>query len=256
MDKGDEIRDFVKKRYGEIAAKRASCCTPSCCSPSNIDQARAIGYKDEDIESIPPEAADMGLGCGNPTALAGLKEGEVVLDLGSGGGIDVFLAAKKVGASGKVIGIDMTDEMLERAISTALRHGYENVEFRKGRIENLPVEDASIDVIISNCVVNLAADKLAVYRESYRVLKNGGRLLISDLVTDGEIPDDVKKSYEAWAQCIAGALERQEYIETIKRAGFTDVRIVGDHPFCEPAMDERLRGKIISIQVEAGKAAG
>ena len=252
----DEVEDFVRKRYGKIAAERTSCCPGSCCSSNSRQQAKAMGYTDEDIKAIPPEASAMGLGCGNPTALAGLKEGEVVLDLGSGGGIDVFLAARRVGASGHVIGVDMTDEMLEAATTTARQHGYENVEFRKGQIDDLPVEDGSVDVIISNCVVNLAPDKLAVYAEALRVLKPDGRLLISDLVTDGEIPEDIRKSFDAWAACIAGALERQEYLDTISRAGFEDIRIVSEQAYGEPGMDERLKGKIISIQVEAHKTIG
>jgi SAM-dependent methyltransferase len=256
MSKAERIREHVRKRYGQFASKRSTCCPGSCCAGDTAEQAKAIGYTDDDLRAIPPEAAAMGLGCGNPAALAGIKEGEVVLDLGSGGGIDVFLAARRVGASGRVIGVDMTDEMVEKAQATALRHGYKNVEFRKGQIEGLPVEDQSVDVIISNCVVNLAPDKLAVYKEAFRILRDDGRLLIADLVTDGEIPEDVRKSFDAWAGCIAGALERQEYLETIRRAGFADVRIVREHAYGEPDMDERLAGKLVSVQVEARKTTG
>lgn len=251
MKEEKEIKQFVKKRYGEIASK-GSCCSPSCCSIDMLELAKAIGYSVEEIKSIPSEAV-MGLGCGNPTALAELKEGETVLDLGSGGGVDVFLAAKKVGANGHVIGVDMTEEMVRKARETANRYEYENVEFRIGEIENLPVEDNSVDVIISNCVVNLAPDKLAVYEEAFRVLKPGSRILISDLVTKGEIPEDIRRSFEAWAGCIAGALERQEYLDTIKKAGFRNVNVVAEHIFDESGVDERLKGKIISIKVKAYK---
>jgi len=246
-----EIKKFVKKRYAEIASKGGSC-SPSC-SARIVKQARAIGYTDEEIRSIPPEAAVMGLGCGNPTAVAGLKEGETVLDLGSGGGLDVFLAAQKVEENGHVIGIDMTEEMIEKARQTANQHGYKNVEFRIGEIENLPIEDKSIDVIISNCVINLSSDKLTVFKEAFRVLKSGGRMLISDLVTEGELPEDIKRSFDAWAGCIGGALEKQEYLDTIKKTGFRHVNVVAEHSFGEPGMDDRLKGKIISVKVEVYK---
>lgn len=247
-----EIKKFVKDRYGEIASKGDSCC-PSCCCPADLaQQAKSMGYSEEEIKSL-PEGAVMGLGCGNPTALAELKEGETVLDLGSGGGLDVFLAAQKVGQRGRVIGVDMTAEMIEKARENAKKAGYESVEFRLGDIENLPVEDDTIDVIISNCVINLSPDKLATYKEAFRVLKSGGRILISDLVTEGELPEDVRRSFEAWAECIAGALEKQEYLQTIRKAGFRDVVIAAQHTYDEPGMDDRLRGKITSIQVAAYK---
>ncbi|GFP34140.1 arsenite methyltransferase, partial [Candidatus Hakubella thermalkaliphila] len=169
-----------------------------------------------------------GLGCGNPTALAGLKEGEAVLDLGSGSGIDVFLASKKVGDTGLVIGVDMTEDMVGKARAIASQFGYQNVEFMLGEIENLPVKDNFIDVIISNCVINLSTNKLKSYQEAFRVLKPGGRVLISDLVTEGEIPEDIKRSFPAWAGCIAGAMEKQEYLNTIKKAGFRVVAIVSE----------------------------
>ena len=252
MDQAREIKEFVRDRYGEIASSDESCC-PSCSSgPDPIKQAMAIGYSCAEIESVAASAV-MGLGCGNPTALAGLKGGETVLDLGSGGGLDVFLAAQRVGRNGYVIGVDMTQEMVERARRAARLHGYENVEFRLGEIENLPVESDSVDVIISNCVVNLSPNKAAVYREAFRVLKPGGRMLISDLVTEGELPEEIRRSFEAWAECVAGALEREAYLETIRRAGFQDVAIVAEHPFDEPGMNEALKGKIISVQVRAHK---
>jgi SAM-dependent methyltransferase len=248
-----EIKDAVKKRYSQIAEEGVSCC-PTCgpCGSDVIEQAKAIGYSEEELEAI-PKSAVMGLGCGNPTALADLKEGETVLDLGAGAGIDVFLAAKKVGERGRVVGVDMTEEMIKKANETAKEHGYENVEFRLGEIENLPVEDASVDVIISNCVINLSPDKLRTYQEAHRVLKPGGRILISDLVTEGELPDDVKKSFDAWAGCIAGALEKSEYLDTIKKAGFKNVSVVSQNTFYESGLDERLVGKITSVKVKANK---
>lgn len=247
-----EIKEFVKDRYGKMASGDSSCC-PTCGSPADLAElAKSMGYSEEEIASS-PEGAVMGLGCGNPTALAELEEGETVLDLGSGGGLDVFLASKRVGEGGHVIGVDMTEEMVQRAEETAKSHGYKNVEFRVGDIEKLPVEDDSIDVIISNCVINLSPDKLATYKEAFRVLKPGGRILISDLVTEGELPEEVRQSFEAWAACIAGALEKREYLETITKAGFRDVEIVREHVYSDPGMDERLGGRIISVQVKAHK---
>ena len=195
----------------------------------------------------------MGLGCGNPTALADLREGETILDLGAGAGIDVFLAANKVGSGGYVIGVDMTEEMIKKANKTAKKHGYKNVEFRVGEIENLPVEDNSVDVIISNCVINLSPDKLRTYKEAHRVLKPGGRILISDLVTEGELPEKIRRNLDAWAGCIAGALEKRKYIETIRKAGFRDVKIVSQNTFYESELNDILRGKITSVKVKAYK---
>jgi len=255
MDK-EKIKEHVKKRYGEIAKAECSscssgCCSSSCCSSPPKYVAWKIGYSPDDIESVPDDSV-LGLGCGNPVALASLKEGETVLDLGSGGGIDVFLAAKKVGSNGKVIGVDMTEEMVASAEASALKHGYKNVEFRLGEIENLPVEDETVDVIISNCVINLAPDKLKVFQEAYRVLKPSGRLMVSDLVTEGKLPEEIRKSYAAWAGCIAGALEKSAYLETIKRAGFKNVKIVSKKAYTIDVSKE-LRGKITSVQVEAYK---
>ena len=199
-----------------------------------------------------PEDAFMGLGCGNPTALADLKEGETVLDLGSGGGIDVFLAAVKVGLSGKAIGVDMTPKMVELATRNAQAGGFANVEFRLGEIEDLPVEDNSVDAIISNCVINLSPDKLRVFKEAYRVLKPGGRIMVSDIVTDGELPEEVRQDPEAWAGCIAGAMDRGDYLEAIRRAGFERVEVVGEQAYDEMG-DPRLDGKVFSVQVRAFK---
>jgi len=251
--KKEEIKKFVKERYSRIAEKGDSCC--SACGPCGtdvIEQAKRIGYSEEELKNI-PESALMGLGCGNPTALADLKEGETVLDLGAGAGIDVFLAANKVGLRGFVIGVDMTEEMIKRANEVAKKSGYKNVEFRLGEIEKLPVEDNSVDLIISNCVINLSPDKLKTYQEAYRVLKPGGRVLISDLVTEGKLPEAIRKSFDAWAGCIAGALERKEYLDTIKKAGFKDVSIVSQNIFHEPGLNDKLVGKIISVKVRAYK---
>lgn len=254
--KEKEIKDFVKERYSKIANKTdSSSC--SCCSGTEMDgiimQAKAVGYSDEEIKSIPADAI-FGLGCGNPTALAEIEKGETVLDLGSGGGIDVFLAANKVGDAGKVIGVDMTKEMVKTAIQNAEAGGYLNVEFKLGEIENLPIEDNSIDVIISNCVINLTPNKSVAFKEVFRVLKDGGRILISDIVTEGELPDAVRKSFQAWSECTAGAMEKEDYLETIKKAGFKDVEIIEQHFFTEPKLDERLVGKITSVQVRALKS--
>ncbi len=246
-----KVKEHVKKRYGDIAQIEACCCSTSCCQSSARYIALQIGYSADDLKTIPDDSV-MGLGCGNPTALASLKEGETVLDLGSGGGLDVFLAAEKVGARGKVIGVDMTEEMINRAAATASKSGYENVEFRLGEIENLPVENDSVDVIISNCVINLSPDKQKVFQEAYRVLKTGGRIMISDLVTEGELPEEIRKSFDAWAGCIAGALEKNEYLNTIRKADFKDIRIVSERAY-DIGVSQELKGKITSIQVEAYK---
>jgi len=244
-----EVKEFVKKRYGEIARTRKSCCGSS--TRAHADASLGMGYAEEDLRNV-PEASSMGLGCGNPVALASLKEGEIVLDLGSGGGIDVFLAAKKVGPSGKAIGVDMTEDMINRARGTASKYGYENVEFQLGEIENLPIEDDSVDVILSNCVINLSLDKQKVFHEAYRVLKPGGRIMISDLVTEGELPEEVRKSFDAWAGCIAGALEKNQYLTAIKRARFKNVRIVSETTFNDCCSQAQIK----SIQVEAYKRTG
>ncbi len=247
-----EIKKFVKDRYAKMASKGDSCYQSCTCPTDFVERAKSMGYSEQEIKSVPGSAM-MGLGCGNPTALAELREGETVLDFGAGGGFDVFLAAKKVGETGKVIGVDMTPEMIKKAIENAKKGNYKNVEFRVGEIENLPIEDNSIDAIISNCVINLSLNKLATYKEAFRVLRSNGRILISDLVTEGELPEDVRQSFEAWAGCVAGALEKQEYLNTIKKAGFKDITVIAEHPFGEHGMNYRLAGKIISIQVKAYK---
>lgn len=256
----NRIKEEIKKRYSELARINCSDCSSSkslsCCSSSNCESppqyiAWKLGYSPDEIENI-PENSVSGLGCGNPVAFASLKEGEIVLDLGSGGGMDAFLASKKVGQRGKVIGIDMTEEMVEKAKTTAIKNGYTNVEFRIGEIESLPIEDETVDVIISNCVINLAPDKLQVFKEAYRVLKPTGRLMISDLVTIGELPEKIRKSFDAWAGCIAGALEKNDYLNKINKAGFSKIKIVSQKPYTIDISQE-LKGKIISIQVEAHK---
>jgi SAM-dependent methyltransferase len=247
------IKEFVKERYSKIASNKEDSCGCGCIEEDSIiKQAKAVGYTLEEIKSI-PSGAVFGLGCGNPTALAEINPGETILDLGSGGGIDVFLAAQKVGEAGKVIGVDITLEMVETAVKNAIKGGYENVEFKLGEIENLPVEDNSIDLIISNCVINLTPDKIKAYGEAFRVLKPGGRILVSDLITDGFIPDEIRESFQAWSNCIAGALEKHEYLDAIKNAGFRDVEIKSEKVFTEPLMDERLVGKIVSVQIKALK---
>jgi len=247
-----KVKEFVKKRYGEIAQSEQSCCCSStCCGPSTKDISKEIGYSERDLENL-PDSAILSLGCGNPVALANLTEGETVLDLGSGGGIDVFLASKKVGQHGKVIGVDMTEEMLNRAKASALKNGYNNVEFRLGEIENLPVENGTVDTIISNCVINLSSDKLKVFQEAHRVLKPEGKLMVSDIVTKGELPEVVRKSFDAWAGCIAGALEKSEYLDIIKRAGFRTIKVISEKDYTINLSDD-FAGKVMSVQIEALK---
>lgn len=232
--KQKDIKTVVREAYGDIAREQRSGCGPatSCCGGVDVAQKMSVqvGYSEEELRQV-PEGADLGLGCGNPLALASLWEGETVLDLGSGAGLDVFLAAGKVGKSGKVIGVDMTPAMIERAKENAKRGGYENVEFRLGDIENLPVPDGTVDVVISNCVINLSPDKSRVFRETYRVLKPGGRLIISDIVLLNELPDPIKHSVESYIGCVAGAMLRDEYVAAVRAAGFHDIQIVQETSF-------------------------
>ncbi len=229
-----DMRKNVQEKYGQIAAASGSCCGPAklgCCdaAPSAGELSTAVGYSAADLASI-PEGANLGLGCGNPVALASLQPGETVLDLGSGGGIDCFLAARRVGPEGRVIGVDMTPEMIHLARENAGKNGSKNVEFRLGEIENLPVADGTIDAAISNCVINLSPDKERVFREIYRVLKPGGRMMVSDIVLDGELPEPVKESIAAYTGCIGGALKREDYLAAMAKAGFTQVEIVAETP--------------------------
>lgn len=232
-EKSQIIRDTVKERYGEIARstdKESGGC--SCCGevidPFDLikpqSQSVLMGYSADEINSVPAEAV-MGLGCGNPQAIAALKPGEVVLDLGSGAGFDSFLAARQVGENGNVIGVDMTPDMIKRAEENAEKGGYKNVEFRLGEIEDLPVEDNSVDVILSNCVINLSPDKPAVYREAFRVLRTGGRLAISDMVASGEMPDEIKNDMSLHSACVAGAPQVAELEDMLQKAGFKQIQI-------------------------------
>jgi arsenite methyltransferase len=229
--KEEEIKKVVREGYGKIAQKNLSCCAPasSCCGSPNLvqDISKRVGYSEEELKVV-PEGANLGLGCGNPVALASLKKGEVVLDLGSGAGFDCFLAANQVGKTGKVIGVDMTAEMIDKARGNIRKGNYENVEFRLGEIENLPVADNHVDVIISNCVINLAPDKKRVFKEAFRVLKPGGRLMVSDIVLLKELPEEIKNSVTAYIGCLAGAVSKNEYLGAIQAAGFQGTKIIDE----------------------------
>jgi arsenite methyltransferase len=247
------IKKAVKDRYAQIARQGQESCCPSCArGASSLLQAKGTEYLREDLEHVPEEAI-MGLGCGNPTAIADLKAGEVVLDLGSGAGVDVFLAANKVGPTGKAIGVDMTKEMVDKARGIAKSHGYRNVEFRLGEMEKLPVRDESVDAIISNCVINLSPDKSKVFQEAYRALKLGGRLTVSDIVSERALPDEIRTDSNAWACCIGGALEQREYLEKIKKAGFEDVEVVSSREFYIENKANQTKEKLLSITVKAYK---
>ena len=250
--KENEIKEVVKGRYAQIAKQDPESCSSCACGVSPLSQAEAVGYSRGDLQHIPQEAV-MGLGCGNPAAIADLKTGEIVLDLGSGAGADVFLAANKVGATGKAIGVDMTAEMVNRAEDIARVHGYGNVEFRLGEMEKLPVGDESVDVIVSNCVINLSPDKSKVFQEAYRVLKLGGRLIVSDIVSERVLPAEMKSDPDAWACCIAGALEQQEYLAKMKEAGFKDVEVVASREFYIDNKANQTKEKLLSITVKAYK---
>ena len=231
--KEEKVKKLVRNRYAKVAKSNGSCCASnvSCCSaPANEQVSKMIGYSEEEMNAV-PEGANLGLGCGNPTALASLKEGERVLDLGSGAGFDCFLAAKKVGKQGKVIGVDMTPEMLDKARANAKKGKYTNVEFRLGEIENLPVADNSVDVIISNCVINLAPNKKRVFEEAFRVLAPKGRLMVSDIVLLKELSESIQKNVEAYAGCIAGAEIKDKYLELIKKAGFQEVKVIEEKTY-------------------------
>lgn len=272
--KEENVKKEVRKRYAKVAKTSGSCCASSvsCCSaPTNQQVSKMVGYSEEEMKSV-PEGANLGLGCGNPTALASLKHGERVLDLGSGAGFDCFLAAKKVGPEGKVIGVDMTPEMLDKARKNAKKGGYGNVEFRLGEIENLPVADGSVDVIISNCVINLAPNKARVFEEAFRVLAPKGRLMVSDIVLLKPLPESIKENVEAYAGCIAGAEIKDKYLELIRQAGFSDVKVLNektyplDYIISEESLEEAIKlssmtkqeleqtaQTIVSIKVSATK---
>ena len=226
FEKADAIRDAVRDQYARVAESNSCGCGPSCCDSNemSVTPAEALGYSVEQAGSV-PEGSNMGLGCGNPQTIAKLKTGEVVLDLGSGGGFDSFLASRQVGASGHVIGVDMTPEMLTKARRNAALGGYHNVEFRLGEIENLPVANDTADVIISNCVINLSPDKPRVFAESFRVLKPGGRLAVSDVVATAELPEEIRRDLALYTGCVAGASLISEIESMLSRAGFEQVRV-------------------------------
>ncbi len=284
-----KIKEGVRQRYGGIAerygqaARPASCCPApagsGCCGPQavTVESNAERLYSAEEVAELPDSVTNFSLGCGNPTALAALRPGEVVLDLGSGGGLDCFLAARNVGPTGRVIGLDMTPQMIDLARRNAARIGADNVEFRLGEMEDMPVEDGTVDVIISNCVINLSPDKGRVFSEAYRVLKPGGRLTVSDIVLDGQLPPVVAQNIAAWAACIAGAWQEADYLEEIRRAGFVDVEVTGrtyadletfaDSPDAQELVQDLTRHtsledlkkslskKVVSIEVAARKPA-
>jgi len=265
MESNEKKRE-VREAYAAVARMDNPCCGSSCsCGPSVSEQ---LGYAESDLEAV-PEGADLGLGCGNPTAFAYLHEGETVLDLGSGPGLDCFLAARKVGPSGRVIGVDMTPEMIGKARANAEEGRYENVEFRLGEIEHLPVEDASVDLVISNCVINLVPDKARAFTEAFRVLKPGGRLMVSDIVLTRSLPEWLLASKAAYSSCVSGAELRDRYLSCIEDAGFEAITVVKETPFTVyliAAAEERgcgddslpgggdgLDGTVLSLSVSASK---
>jgi SAM-dependent methyltransferase len=248
--KESEIHGVVRERYADVAKAGGMSAGSSCCGPSKESVASRLGYTADDLEAV-PEGANLGVGCGAPLAHAALRAGETVLDLGSGAGFDAFLAAREVGATGRVIGVDMTPEMLERARRNAQASGYANVEFREGLIERLPVADSSVDVVISNCVINLVPDKLAVFREVARVLRPGGRMIVSDVVLDAPLPDAVAASLAAWTGCVAGASLRGDYLAAIADAGLRNVSIVHELDFGDVALS-----MVPADMLEMARAAG
>ncbi len=251
-----EIKDIVKEKYGE-AALRVTTGGSSCCGASarldgsSVDPITSNLYDTNQTGQIPEAAVLASLGCGNPTALARLNAGEIVLDLGSGGGIDVLLSARRVGPTGKAYGLDMTDEMLALARENQRKAGVTNVEFLKGEIENIPLPDNSVDVVISNCVINLSADKDQVLREAFRVLKPGGRFAVSDVVVSGDVPEQVRRSMEMWVGCIAGALQNQEYIAKLTQAGFDGIDIEPTRVYSVEDARQFLTGEGIDVHAIA-----
>lgn len=250
----EKIRKAVREGYAKVAKSEGSCCgtKSSCCGgPSAAEKiSRDVGYSREEMNAVPSDS-NLGLGCGNPTAVASLKEGEIVLDLGSGAGFDCFLAARKVGPKGKVIGVDMTPEMIEKARKNG--QDYSNVEFRLGEIENLPIADNSINVIISNCVINLVPDKARVFAEAFRVLKPGGRVMVSDIVLTRELPGYILKSIEAYVGCLSGAILKENYLGALKKAGFGEIKIVDEKTF---PLDDMINDPTAQAIIKAsGKSA-
>jgi len=269
----EEIKKYVRDRYARAANQGTSCCQPasSCCGgESGVDIiSKSIGYTDQELKMV-PEGANLGLGCGNPLALASLREGETVLDLGSGAGFDCFLAARQVGKSGKVIGVDMTPEMLDKARGNAQKGDFPNVEFRLGEIENLPVADSQADIVISNCVINLSPAKERVFQEAFRTLKPGGRLMVSDIVLLQELPQEIRNSVAAYTACVAGAETKEDYLGAIRKAGFQKIQILQETVFpteilandptareivknLPPQKARELANSIVSIKVSAVK---
>jgi SAM-dependent methyltransferase len=267
----NDIREAVRERYGNIAEQGGAtgCCETTVavgagsgcgCSVGATESVDALGYTEEQRAAI-PAGSDLGLGCGNPLAHAGVAKGETVLDLGSGAGIDAFLAARETGPSGRVIGVDMTPSMLSRARANAGKHGFENVEFRLGEIESLPVADGAVDLIISNCVINLSPDKPRVFREALRVLRPGGRMVVSDVVLVAELPESVRRSVEAYVGCVAGASMKDDYLRMLEDAGFERVEVVEEKRYGTAGLEEhgetaaRTAEAVRSVKVRAFKPA-
>lgn len=248
-----EIHEVIQQRYGAIAENGSSCCSSSgCCGETSN---AALLYDTALLEELPDDVTGLSLGCGDPVTIAGLRTGERVLDLGSGGGIDCFLAARQVGPTGYVIGVDMTPAMVEKANANKARMGMENVEFRLGQIEALPVEDESVDVVMSNCVINLAPDKLAVFREAFRVLRPGGRIAVSDIVTEGAFSDELRRDLARWAECVTGAIDVNIYVELMRQAGFTDITVTDQRSAEEivptqPGMPSLYSARITAVKPE------
>jgi arsenite methyltransferase len=256
-----DVKETVRRKYGEAARQvtegaKSSCCSSTCCGGTADDPITSNLYSSSETAALPEKAVLASLGCGNPTALAELREGEVVLDLGSGGGIDVLLSARRVGATGKAYGLDMTDEMLALARENQRKAGVENVEFLKGEIEAIPLPESSVDVIISNCVINLSADKEQALREAFRVLRPGGRFAVSDVVVRGEMPDEIRRSMELWVGCVAGALSEDQYQRLLADAGFEQIGIEPTRVYEIEDAKAFLEGSGLNPKLLAGEVGG